>query len=107
MRKTLLEITQDILNDLGSDEVNSIDDTVESQQVARIIKQCYDEVIANRNWPHLQRIMTLDSSTTTDRPTHFRLPGGIKELVEFQYDCQRPSDNGRIQYRVIKYLYPD
>lgn len=107
MKKTLLQITQDILNDLGSDEVNSIDDTVESQQVASIIRQCYEEIIANRNWPHLQKITTLNSSLLPEFPTAFRIPENMKELIEFRYDCQRANDNGRVKYVTMKYLYPD
>ncbi len=34
---TLLEMTQKILEALGSDEVNSISDTVEAYQVARLL----------------------------------------------------------------------
>ena len=40
MKRTLLEMTQDILSAIDADEVNSIDDTVEATQVATIIKNC-------------------------------------------------------------------
>jgi hypothetical protein len=36
MKKTLLEIVQDILNDLDSDAVTAIGDTIEATQVANI-----------------------------------------------------------------------
>ncbi len=41
MKYTLLEIVQEILSDMDSDEVNSIDDTTESEQVATIVKSTY------------------------------------------------------------------
>jgi len=53
MKLTLLEIVQDIMNDMDGDEVNAISDTIESQQVAQIVKTTYLEMMANRNWPHL------------------------------------------------------
>jgi len=81
MKSTLLEITQMILNDLDSDEVNDIDDTIESQQVANIVKQCYFELIANRNWPHLRKLTTLDSSLDTSKPTHLQIQENMKELI--------------------------
>ena len=55
MKMNLLEITQDILNDMDGDEVNSIDDTFESAQIAQIIKSTYYAIISNRNWPHTRR----------------------------------------------------
>ena len=52
MKYTLLAIVQEILSDMDSDEVNSIDDTVESQQVASIVRSAYMAIMSNRNWAH-------------------------------------------------------
>jgi hypothetical protein len=106
MKKTLLSIVQDILNEMDSDEVNSIDDTIESQQVAGVVRGCYEAMIANRDWPHLRKLITLDSSLTLARPTHFRIPETMKELVMFKYDKYK-GEEGRQQYEEVKYLYPD
>jgi len=106
MKKTLLEIVQSILNEMDSDEVNSIDDTVESQQVALIVKGCYEEMIAHRDWPHLKKLIVLDSSLSLDRPTHLRTPDNLKELIFFKYNKQR-GDDGMQKYDVVDYLHPD
>ena len=42
---TLLDMTQDILSDIDSDEVNSISDTPDSLQVAGIIKSSFYDMI--------------------------------------------------------------
>ena len=68
-KKTLLDLTQAILNDMSSDEVNSISDTIESEQVAAIIRDTYEEIIGSRSWPHLNRLITLTPQGTA-RPTH-------------------------------------
>lgn len=106
MRMTLLEMTQDILNDLDSDEVGSISDTVESQQVAQIIKTCFYEQIANRNWPHLRRLIQLEASGDLDKPNYLKLPDGLKELSSFKYEV---SKSGETQKKMldITYLEPD
>jgi hypothetical protein len=83
---TLLELVKDILNDMDSDEVNSINDTVESQQVAQIVKTCYFEMIANRNWPHLKKLIQIDASGDISKPNYLKLPTGTKELVFIKYD---------------------
>jgi hypothetical protein len=106
MKLSLLEIVQDILNEMDSDEVNSIDDTIESQQVATVVKGCYFELIANRNWPHLRKLIALDSSVDTSKPTHFKIPENMKELIFFRYNAQRP-DETRMEMQDVKYMYPD
>jgi len=106
MKFSLLEITQEILNDLDSDFVNDINDTIESQQVAQIVKSCFNEMMSNRNWPHLKQLIQLEASGTLSRPTHMRLPIGIKELSWVRYDKRKDGET-RLQYRDVKYLSPD
>ena len=42
---TVLEIVQNILSDLNSEEVNSISDTIEADQVAEIVKTTYLDLV--------------------------------------------------------------
>lgn len=105
-KKTLLEIVQDILNDLDSDEVNSINDTIEAQQVAQIVRSCFDELISNRNWPHLKKLMQLDSSGDLLYPNYFKLPDAIKELVLLKYDVVKSGET-KLQYKELSYRHPD
>lgn len=106
MKMSLLEMVQDILNDLESDEVNSIDDTPDSVQVAQILKTSYFELMSNREWPHLKRLMTLSHSGTPERPTHILLPENVKEMEYFAYDCTNTESN-KYEMREIKFKYPD
>lgn len=106
MKQTLLEIVQDILNDLDSDEVSSINDTVEAMQVAQIVKSCYDELTSNRNWPNQQTLLQLEASGSLDYPNYLKIPDSVKEIVSLQYNKASVS-KPNIQYRELKYLYPD
>lgn len=106
MKYTLIEMVQEILSDLDSDEVNSIDDTVEAQQVANILKNTYNNMISNRDWPHLKRLIQLDSSIDVTKPTHMKCPANMKELTFFRYDNQKLTDTS-IRMLDVKYLYPD
>lgn len=105
MRQTLLEIVQDVLNDLDSDKVNSISDTVESEQVASIVKSCYFELIGNRNWPHLKKLFQLEHSGNLSRPNYLAIPVLLKELVFFRYEMQKSG--GKIETRDVKFKHPD
>lgn len=102
MKMTLLEMTQDILNDMDSDEVNSIDDTVEAGQVAQIIRTCYFEMIGNRNWPHLRKLLQLEASNELAKPNYLILPARLKELVSIRYDVSK-QDSTDVSIKEIKY----
>lgn len=106
MKMSLLDMTQDILSDMDSDEVNSIDDTTESLQVAQIIKTCYFEMIGNRNWPHLSKLIQLDHIGVLSKPNYLKLPVNLKELSGFKYLKQRSADSVS-SYQDVKFLYPD
>lgn len=105
-KKTLLQMVQSILNDLDSDEANSIDDTVEATQVAQIVRDCYDEMISNRNWPQQKKIIQLEASGSLNRPNYLTFPDGIKELVSFKYNKIKDGET-RVQFQDVKWLYPD
>jgi hypothetical protein len=105
-KMTLLEIVKDILNDMDSDEINSINDTIESQQVAQIVKTCYFEIIANRNWPHLRKLVQLEASGELIKPNYLKLPEGTKELVFFKYD-RYTTNNPKSQLYEIRWKEPD
>lgn len=105
-KKTLLYLVQQVLNDLDSDYVNSIDDSEEAQQVASIIQSCYEELIANRNWPHLKKLLQLEASGSTSKPNYMRIPENVKELVQIRYDAKKLGDT-KLKYVDIKYLHPD
>lgn len=105
MKRTLLDMVQDILSAIDADEVNSIDDTIEATQVASILKNVYFNMASNRNWSGQRRLIQFDHSGTPDKPTHLLSPDNIKEVHLFQYDCAK--DPSKMEYREIKYMEPD
>lgn len=104
---TLLDMVQDILSDMDSDEVNSIDDTPDSLQVAGIIKSSFYDIIDSKDsWPHLRTLMFLDASGDTDKPTHMKLPQTVKALEIVKYNKVKSGET-QAKFRDIAYLYPD
>lgn len=106
MKKTLLEIVQSILNDMDSDAVNSIDDTVESVQVAEIVRSCFYEMVSNRNWASHKKLIQLDNVSDIAKPNYLKLPENLKELSGFKYDKRKETDDG-LDYQDVRYMYPD
>lgn len=106
MKKTLLEIVRSILSEMDSGDVNSIQDSEEALQVADIVRGCFEEMVANRNWPMQRRLVQLDHSGDILKPTHLKLPDGAKELVFFKYN--RVKDPlAEFSMQEIKYKEPD
>lgn len=99
---TLLDMTQDILSDMNSDEVNSIADTIESMQVAQIIKSTYYNIIDGRDWPHLYQMFQLTPSGDIAKPTHMQLPENVIDVSWIKYDCK---EFGETRDRVRKMTY--
>lgn len=90
---TLLELVQDILSDLDSDEVNSISDTVESLQVAQIVKTTYFNIIDGKDWPHLYQMFQIEASGSINKPTHMRLPDNVIRLDWLKYNKKQVGDS--------------
>jgi hypothetical protein len=105
-KMTLLDMVQDILSDMDSDQVNSISDTVESLQVAQIIKSTYYNIVDGRDYPFLHELFQLDSSASVSRPTHMKLPETIIDLDWVKYNRKKASDT-RNKYEKVKYLAPE
>ncbi len=106
MKMTLLEMTQDILNDMDGDEVNSIDDTFESQQVAQIIKTCFFEMVSNRNWAHLRQSIQITPSGNSAYPTHMIVQEEIKELSFINYNKAKVGTTKK-EYSSVRWVEPD
>jgi len=105
-KMTLLEMTQDILSDMDSDEINSINDSVESLQVAQIIKSTYYNIIDGRDYDFLYELFQVDSNADSATPTHMKLPDNIIDLKYIKYNTRSSTDT-KDKYLKIKYLMPE
>ncbi len=101
MKYTLLQLTQEILSAMDSDEVNSITDTTESLQVARIIRQAYFDLIDDLDPPEHYLQFELDASTDSTKPTLMTVPNDISKVTEIRYDCHDTSDTDPLFQKII------
>jgi len=103
IEKTLLEIVQEILSDLDSEDVNSISDSLEAEQVARMVESTYYNIVATRHVPEHAELIKLTAASDTDFPTHFNYPDNVKRIEVFHYDT---SDDGSFDYEEVHWLDP-
>lgn len=100
-KMTLLDIVQDIMSDMDSDEINSISDTAESLQVAQIVKTTYYNIIDGKDFPWMYELFQLNTSGTTSRPTHMSLPEDIIDLKWIKYNNKKSTDTKNKLEKVI------
>lgn len=105
-KMTILEIVQDILNDLDSDEVNSINDTVEAQQIAQVVKTSYFNLMEGKDYPHMFDLFQLDSSGTAAKPVYMKLPETIEKISWIKYN-KRQSTDTKDKYEEVIYKTPE
>ena len=102
MKKTLLEIVQEILNDLDSEQVNSISDSVEADQVASIVQSTFENIVATRYVPEHKELIQLTPLSDTAFPTHFEVQDNTKQIDNVWYDVGTTE----VQYRELTYVEP-
>lgn len=103
---TLLEIVQDILADMDGDEINSISDTTEAEQVANIVKNTYEALVSSETWPHTRRALVINALSDNTKPTHCRLQDNVKELSTVFYNKAKAGETQK-KYQQVTYLDPD
>lgn len=103
---TLLEVVQQILSDMDGDEVNSISDTEESEQVARHVVRTFTNLIVKRDWLHIRGLITLTSFSNNNFPTHFTVPASVKRLDFINYDKRKVGET-RKKYEEVCWKEPD
>jgi hypothetical protein len=92
MKYTLLELTQAVLSSMDSDEVNSITDTVESQQVVEVIKTVYDDIISRGDLNSNKTLFNLTASNDLTKPILMTRPDGIERIEWIKYDIRGNGD---------------
>jgi hypothetical protein len=90
MRMTLIDMVQDILSSMDSDEVDSIDDTTEAMQVARVIRSTYYDIITRLDAPEHYDYYNL-LPTTSATPTIMTLPSNALTLESIKYNIIETS----------------
>lgn len=93
-------MVQSILSDMDSQDVNTISDSVEAQQIASVIEDVYYTILNTREIPELKRLIKLTSLSQLARPTHFTYPSEVKEIEKLYYSISEGN------YKEIAYVDP-
>src|SRR5690606_26701089 len=95
IRYTLLKMTQLILSAMDSDEINSIDDTTEAQQVVDQIETTYNDLASTLDFPDNWDFFELQPSLDMSKPTLMHLPQNVAKIEWLKYDTTEPGSTIR------------
>ena len=105
-KRTLLDMTQSILSDMGSDQINSLGDTFESDRVASIIKDTYLQLVIDRKWPTHEQLTTLTAAADSNHPTHMLIPEDFRRITFIKYDTADSTET-RQRFHPVNYKSPE
>lgn len=105
MSMTLLEMVQNIASAVDADDVNSISDTVEAYQIARVVEETYYEVLAALKIPSKESLIQLEGLTDTAHPNYLKIPDTVKKINWVKYDYESLGKQG--DYVDVVYLEPE
>jgi len=89
---TLLDMTQRVLSSMDADSVNSYAETIESEQVAFIIRDAYYDLINDIEIPEHRKLIALTALGDTAKPTTMLIPNGIHRIEEVRYNKIKSGD---------------
>jgi hypothetical protein len=102
MKYTLLELTQNILSRLDSDEIDSIGDTTEAMQIARIIRNTYFNILTRANLPEHKKLIQLTASGDSLKPVLMTRPDNVTRIEWIKYNKRLVTDTvDRFDYVTI------
>ena len=101
-KMTLLQMTQNILNAMKSDEVNSINDTIESQAVAEIIKETYYDLLSTLELPERVGHLKISGVSDLTRPAMLQLGDTVVSINWLKY-----YNAGTLRYEDVSFVSPE
>lgn len=92
MRYTNLEAVQLLASSLDSDEVNSVSDTVESNQLLLLLKSVYYDICTEINLAENNSLFELNASGDALQPTLMTIPSNVMRVDWVEYDVREDGD---------------
>lgn len=89
---TLIELVQSLLASMESDEVDSINDTVEGYNVALLCRDVFYDACTDLALDEQDRTVHLVSAANINTPTLFTVPPNVTKLYWVKYNQSDPLD---------------
>jgi hypothetical protein len=107
LKMTVLEMVQSTLGAMDSDAVDTLGETIESEQVALVCKEVYQQIAVHLNVPQFKKLTQLNGLSDLSRATVMRLPNEFTDIAEIRYRRKLEDGSGRFRMDKIFYVEPD
>jgi hypothetical protein len=97
MATTFLDIINKVLTAIDAMPVSQIDDTVESEQVADIVRRAYTEILTHRDWDFLKKQGTL--TPTYETPNTMFLPEDCMSVIVVKYNKKEIAYKDPVEFK--------
>jgi hypothetical protein len=77
---------------LNLDEVNSISDSPDAEQIAQIAQDSAYDLLNQSDWPFTIRLEQLESIADSERPNYLRIPDEAVRIDYIKYDNTDPAE---------------
>jgi hypothetical protein len=104
MSRTVLQLIQSILNDMDSEPINALGETLESEQVASILSDTFQDIVYTEDLPEHREILKLTAASDTAAPTEFSYADNVIRIHRVWYDTQdnvTATDANRVYLEVV------
>jgi hypothetical protein len=88
----MLDVVQKTCEALNLDEVNSISDSPDAEQIAQIAQDSAYDLLNQSDWPFTIRLEQLESIADGARPNYLRIPDEVTRIDYIKYDNTDPAD---------------
>lgn len=105
MAKTLLEVVQSTLSAINSDSVNTVGETIESEQVTLVAKEVFEEMSTYQTIPTFDTLTQLLGVSDTSRRTVMQLPLNATDIQYIRYKAT--YTNGTSRFEEVRYCPPN
>lgn len=96
-------MVQIILSAMDSDEVNSINDTVEAYQIAILLRSCFYDMATDLQLPEHEGLFQLTASGDSSKPNIMTVPTTVCRLRQINYDV-RDDGETYANWKKIEFL---
>lgn len=104
VKRTVLDVINSALIDMGRTQVNVLGGTPEATKVENICKDMYRHLLTRKLWPYQKKIIRLPAASDNTIPTSFIMPPDVVRLDRISY---RVQEAGKTVFKEIRYVEPD